>query len=521
MLRGKLTMYQTNRVQVATGGLALFLILAPVAWGERGEGSLADVEVPLPGELDRYVSDRDAARRLGKALFWDVQVGSDGDVACATCHNGAGVDHRTRNQINPGFDGGFDIAGPGAVLRAGDFPFHPKDDIAGSGGVDKRDFVAIVPGDSVDIGDEVTDPVFGPERQVTGRATPSTINAIFNELNFWDGRAVDVFNGVTVGNDDSARIYAVRGGEPTPIRIAMQPASAASQAVGPALSDVEMSWAGRPWPELGRKMFSLRPLGQQEVARTDSLLGELVRRGEDGLDTSYMQLVRDAFRSEYWDSAVPVSIDGENFTLMEANFSFFWGLSILMYESTLVSDETRYDAWASGRGKLTRKERRGFEVFEGEGRCDQCHGGPLFTGAAIDGGGDAFANIGVRPTREDRGRSDGEFKTPTLRNVELTGPYFHTGGYLTLRQVVDFYDRGGDFDNEEKDSQIRELELSNREKEELVAFMLTLTDERVRFQQAPFDHPELPLPDGDTLPSVGAEGGPEVRPFLGVDPFTR
>ena len=90
----------------------------------------------------------------------------------------------------------------------------------------------------------------------------------------------------------------------------------------------------------------------------------------------------------------------------------------------------------------------------------------LFSGAGLgdSGDGDEFANIGVRPTREDRGRGDGEFKTSTLRNVELTGPYFHTGGYSTLRQVVEFYDRGGDFDNDDKDSQIRDLGLSEYEK---------------------------------------------------------
>ena len=361
----------------------------------------------------------------------------------------------------------------------------------------------------------------GHERQVTGRSTPTTINAIFNELNFWDGRAADVFDGVTVGHEGSARIYEVRGGVPRPVRIALEPASTASQAVGPALSGVEMSWSGRSFPELGRKMFSLRPLGLQEVSATDSLLGDLARAGDDGLETSYAEMVRDAFDRRYWDTAGAVSIDGEDYSLMEANFSFFWGLSILMYESTLVSDETRYDAWVEGRGKLSRKERRGLKVFGDDGRCDSCHGGPLFTGAAIDGDGDAFANIGVRPTREDLGREDGEFKTSGLRNVELTGPYFHTGGYLTLRQVIEFYDRGGDFDNDDKDSQVRELDLSNGEKEALVAFLLTLTDERVRFQRAPFDHPELPVPDGATLPAVGAEGGPEVRPFLDADPFDR
>ena len=56
----------------------------------------------------------------------------------------------------------------------------------------------------------------------------------------------------------------------------------------------------------------------------------------------------------------------------------------------------------------------------------------------------AFPSQGTWPV-PNRVLRDGAFKAPPLRNVELTGPYFHTGSYLTLRQVVDFYIRGGDF----------------------------------------------------------------------------
>jgi len=94
---------------------------------------------------------------------------------------------------------------------------------------------------------------------------------------------------------------------------------------------------------------------------------------------------------------------------------------------------------------------------------------------------------------------DGAFKTPGLRNVELTAPYFHNGGQLTLEQVVDFYNRGGDFaranqDNFDPDIQV--LNLTADEKAALVAFLKAFTDERVRFEQAPFDHPELFVSDG-------------------------
>jgi hypothetical protein len=158
-----------------------------------------------------------------------------------------------------------------------------------------------------------------------------------------------------------------------------------------------------------------------------------------------------------------------------------------------------------------------------------------------------FYNIGVRPTAEDLGIGgfqaggvplswtrrrqsglplpevanptavpagvhaavDGAFKTPTLRNVELTGPYFHNGGQATLRQTVEFYNRGGDFHEAnltDLSPEMESLGLSDGDIEALVAFMKTLTDERVRDERAPFDHPELPLSNGTTLPAVGAKG---------------
>ena len=94
---------------------------------------------------------------------------------------------------------------------------------------------------------------------------------------------------------------------------------------------------------------------------------------------------------------------------------------------------------------------------------------------------------------------DGAFKVPGLRNVALTGPYMHNGGMSTLEQVIEFYDRGGDFAHESRgvlDRGITPLHLTEEEEEGLHAFLLTLTDPRVRWERAPFDHPELLIPNG-------------------------
>jgi hypothetical protein len=123
----------------------------------------------------------------------------------------------------------------------------------------------------------------------------------------------------------------------------------------------------------------------------------------------------------------------------------------------------------------------------------------------------------------------GTFKVPALRNVELNGPYFHNGGKSTLSQVVDFYDSGGDFANPTKAPAMVQLMLSQDQMNDLVAFILSLTDERVRWQKAPFDHPQLFVPNGDNpvgtddtlvIPAVGAAGSQTpLQRFLSLNPF--
>jgi cytochrome c peroxidase len=111
-----------------------------------------------------------------------------------------------------------------------------------------------------------------------------------------------------------------------------------------------------------------------------------------------------------------------------------------------------------------------------------------------DGGDQGFHNTGVRPTHEDLGRAGlgpngapwsqsgspvdrGAFKTPGLRNLKLTAPYFHKGGTPTIAAVVDFYARGGDFKNPELSKDMKHISLSTNDKSDLVAFLTNaLTD---------------------------------------------
>ena len=94
------------RTGVARASAGLFLImLGVIAGGGQAAGqvpSLSDTPVPRPPNLGEFIRDEEAAKALGKALFWDMQVGSDGVQACATCHFRAGADPRKKNQVSPG-----------------------------------------------------------------------------------------------------------------------------------------------------------------------------------------------------------------------------------------------------------------------------------------------------------------------------------------------------------------------------------------------------------------------------------
>lgn len=634
------------------------LLLAGLVLGSPAQAAdpvaLSQVPVPEPVNLGVFVRDKNAAIRLGKALFWDMQLGSDGITACASCHFHAGTDSRTRNTLHGGGDNKFNDGNSraNADLTTADFPFVQfasevdrtsartvRDDRVGAQGVNRTQLIGITPGEALEAGRVLRDSTFHNQgrnvRQSTGRNSPSVINAVFNFSNFHDGRAHHFFN----GNDPfgplntEARVYVNTGnglaaqsltGNLQTNPFALDNASLASQAVGPPLSDVEMSWVGRTWPEVGRKMLSLRPLAGQEVHVNDSRLAAVRHSSGKGLSASYSSMIQSAFQPEFWSSAS--RIDG--YSQMEQNFSLFFGLAVQLYEATLVADQTPFDRFLQGDvTAMSESAQNGWATFQSGGAaCLACHVGAELTGASVSfaraeaglieqmamGNGQlanydiGFYNIGVTRTNDDLGRGgqapftmtngqpfplsftgqhfagaanlgfapiaqpgclndfladppticpptadvvtrqavNGAFKTPGLRNVELTGPYMHDGSMITLMQVVDFYTRGGNFHQENLADldpfidTIVPLVGDEAGQRELVDFMLALTDERVRWEQAPFDHPQLLVPNGHEerfsgnpkrtrvlsdrmleIPAVGAagrqaQGLPPLRPVL-------
>ena len=156
--------------------------------------------------------------------------------------------------------------------------------------------------------------------------------------------------------------------------------------------------------------------------------------------------------------------------------------ALAAFERTLVSRNSPFDRWVAGdTTALTQEQYRGYKVFmdPAKGNCAACHNGPNFT----DNG---FHNIGIKGN--DVGRyafrkvasMKGAFKTPTLRDIALTAPYYHDGSAATLRDVVDHYVRGGD-DRSNVSPDVRPLNLTEQDKQDLVAFMRSLTGERTAF----------------------------------------
>src|SRR5437867_1260518 len=309
---------------VLLAGSVVFIAVPPPAALADGAGgsstglaSLKTVPVPKPTNLATYVKNEAAAVKLGKALFWDMQAGGDGRQSCASCHSAAGADNRTRNTLNPH---GIPNFVANALLTRADFPIKDSR-VVGSAGVTKTDFVGLTDvltaGFLADLGTPVADPVFTFNghnvRQVTGRQAPSVVNSVYNFRFFWDGRARETFNGVNPGGatDPNARVLQVQNGVPTLVQISIDNAAAASQAVGPPNNSVEMSWNGRTFPQLGKKMLRLvkTPLAQQMVAGNDSVLGAMSNGSLPGLNTPYATMVQNAFQDIWWNSNVCVTGD--------------------------------------------------------------------------------------------------------------------------------------------------------------------------------------------------------------------
>ena len=163
--------------------------------------------------------------------------------------------------------------------------------------------------------------------------------------------------------------------------------------------------------------------------------------------------------------------------------------AIATFERSVISGNSLFDRWYFGKDKtaLSAAAQRGFEVFRDpkKGNCAVCHSvdekSALFTdnkfhNIGVGATADSIKDLGrYEVTKQDRDR--GAFKTPSLRNIAQTAPYFHDGSRRTLKEVIDFYIGGGN-SNAYLDPQIHALDfLSGQERADLLAFLESLTGE--------------------------------------------
>ena len=152
--------------------------------------------------------------------------------------------------------------------------------------------------------------------------------------------------------------------------------------------------------------------------------------------------------------------------------------AIATYERTLISGNSRFDKfyYHGDSNALNGSEIRGLKLFYEDLNCTSCHSGFNFSNGEI-------VNIGLYEKYSDIGKmrvslnesDNGKFKVPTLRNISITYPYMHDGSMKSLEEVVDHYISGGKM-NANKDKRINPVNISEKEKHDLIAFLKSLTD---------------------------------------------
>jgi len=364
---------------------------------------------------------------LGKILFWDEQLASDGTVACGTCHiPGAG----------------------GADPRLGLTPTHPgpdgvlgtQDDLFGSHGVRRTNA----------FGHYVADGAFDFEVQATGRTSPSMIGAAYFPRLFWDGRASGTFTDPTTGV-----VVIPNGG------------ALESQSLGPILNDIEMAGEGRSWQDVFDRLEAAKPLGLATNLPGD--VGLAI-----ALDPTYPALFQRAFGTPTINAQrIAFALASYQRTLIPDQSKFD---AVARGQAAFTQAEQR--GWGAFNSAGSRCNACHTGALLSDGAFHNLGLRPL----AEDQG-----RFDVTGVAADRGR----FKTPSLRNVGLRQRLFHTGVQPNLQGVLAVYDADGGQFPQNKDPLLNGLTVPVQVRADIIALLNTLTDPRVAAQSAPFHRPTL------------------------------
>ena len=351
---------------------------------------------------------------LGKILFWDEQLSSDGSTACGTCHI-------------PSVGGAELRSGPATRFPGPDGVFGTADDGFGSPGVVKTD----------GFGHFEPSALFGLEPQVTGRYAPSPITAGYFQDLFWDGRATSKFTDPLTG-----AIAIASGG------------ALESQSLGPLLSDVEMAEPARGFADLSARIADARPL---------ALATDLPQDVQVALQShpTYPDLFTQAFGTA---DITPVRIA----------FALATYQRTLVADQTPWDDFQRGVPGAltaqQQRGMVA------FETTAACAVCHTppLFANNNYHALALRPSSEDIGRAAVTGYPWD----EGKFKTPSLRNVALRNHWFHNGApqMQDLRDTVAIYGTGvgGGFDN--LDPVLNGLIIPPAEVDDITEFLHALTD---------------------------------------------
>ncbi|QDV09757.1 Cytochrome c551 peroxidase precursor [Planctomycetes bacterium Poly30] len=423
----------TKSTPFADRSIARWTLAAALA-ASTASISLSQGALPAPPTPPQNPTTAEKAV-LGKMLFWEEQLSSDGTMACGTCHQArtGGADPRlTNTPAHPGPDG---VAGT-------------ADDLFGSPGVHRAN----------GFGHFVADATFGFGEQSTPRTTPSMMTgAYFPEL-FWDGR---------VGPDFVDPL--------TGLVVIPQGGALEAQSLQPIMNTVEMADEDRSWASVTGRLASARPM-----ALATNLTADM--QAALAIDPTYPELFEAAFgTAEITPVRIAFALAAYQRTLVPDQSKFD---RVMRGQAQFTPAENR------GRGAFGSPQSRCAQCHAGSLFSDRQFHNLGLRPIAEDSGRQA-----VTGQPGDRGR----FKTPSLRNVALRERFFHTGApgsagapaINDLNDLLAFYDAdGGAFANN-KDQRLIGLTVPPQVRGDIVAFLNTLTDPRVAAETAPFDRPSL------------------------------
>jgi cytochrome c peroxidase len=254
----------------------------------------------------------------------------------------------------------------------------------------------------------------------------------------------------------------------------------------------------RNTPSLWNTVFQTRQFYDSRTNILENQLDEVVHNAEE-MRGSLKQSVQDLKKHRFYNTAFKKAYPDEKETISAYNIAN----AISSYVRTLVALNSRFDQYMRGdKTKLTQIEKQGFNLFMGKAKCGTCHFMPLFNGLVPPEFNETESEVLGVPKRikgkpildPDLGKYNftkavihkNAFKTPTIRNIELTAPYMHNGVFNTLDEVLNFYDKGGGaglkIATVNQTLPPEKLKLTAKEKKAIIAFMQTLTDTAYKYK---------------------------------------